>query len=165
MKRAGAPRGLVNLGSEVGSFTDGPEWTVSIPHPADPQRPALRLPIGNAALSTASQSQRWFVFAGVRYGHIIDPRNGRPVATSAAVTTIAPSGFEADALSSALLVMGRADAQAFAQRNRQIGVVWLEPSEHELLAWRWNVPKVEPVPGVALRWMDGAGEAPVSPRQ
>ena len=43
---------------------------------------------------------------GVRYSHIIDPRSGEPVTVRRSVSVIAPTAMLADALASALSVLG-----------------------------------------------------------
>lgn len=58
------------------------------------------------AVSTSSDAERAFAHAGRRYGHVIDPRTGWPVPAGRAVTVLAPSAEQADALSTTLLVLG-----------------------------------------------------------
>lgn len=60
----------------------------------------------NQAISSSGDDQQFFERAGQRFGHILDPRTGRPVPEPGAVTVIADSATAADALSTALLVLG-----------------------------------------------------------
>src|SRR6185503_18919170 len=126
--------------------------------------PAVALQVGDASVSTSGQSERGFEAGGVRYGHILDPRTGRPVPTAAAVTVVCRSATRADALSTALLVMGRARAEAFA-RAHGIGVLWLEPEGRAVRAWSWNLPGARSAPGAHVKWMNGEELSNVTPNQ
>jgi thiamine biosynthesis lipoprotein len=72
----------------------------------------------NAGLSTSGDYRDFFEENGVLYGHTIDPATGRPVSHGlAAVTVIDPSTMRADALATALMVMGPDAGLAFAERE------------------------------------------------
>lgn len=58
------------------------------------------------AVSTSGNYERFVEIDGHHYAHIIDPRTGRPVEGMAGVTVISPSAADADALSTALFVLG-----------------------------------------------------------
>jgi thiamine biosynthesis lipoprotein len=70
---------------------------------------------------------------------IYDPATGRPVVTDARVAVFAASGVRADALCSALLVMGRERARAFTKDHPEIGVIWVEPSGPAPRGWIWGL--------------------------
>ena len=63
---------------------------------------------------------------GRRYGHIFDPRTGRPVPAWGSVTVVARDPLLADILSTALLVLGPEAALAWARERPEIGVLVLE---------------------------------------
>lgn len=155
LRRHGTRTALVNLGGEIGASGDLAR-AVTIAHPQRRLSPAVEIAVANAAVSTSGQSERGFTAGGVRHGHILDPRSGRPVPTEASVTVICASGTRADALSTALLVMGREGAGRFARAHGEVGVLWLEPDGPAVRAWRWNVPGARAVEGAAVRWMDEA---------
>src|SRR5204862_268458 len=71
---------------------------VTIAHPLHRDQPILTLTLRNASLSTSSDSEH--------PGHIIDPATGQSVPPRGSVSVIDPSAFRADALSTALYVMG-----------------------------------------------------------
>lgn len=142
---------LVNLGGEV--LVRGIPRAIAIAHPLFRLEPAVELTVGDRAVSTSGQSERGFTARGIRYGHVLDPRTGSPVATSASVTVVCRSAARADAFATACLVMGRARAAAFASAHPEIGVLWLEPDGPALRAWRWNLPGSRAAPGVPVQWM------------
>jgi thiamine biosynthesis lipoprotein len=77
------------------------------------------VPLRDAALATSGDYRNFWVHDGRRYSHEIDPRTLRPVDHAlASVTVVHPSAAEADALATALIVLGPEAALALAeQRN------------------------------------------------
>lgn len=68
--------------------------------------------LANAAVSTSGDAEQFIDINGTRYSHLIDPRTGLGITAQRSVTVFAPRGELADALSSALCVMGPEHAQA-----------------------------------------------------
>ena len=97
-----------------GEASDG-AWTVGVAHPARRGLSVLELSLAAGSLATSAGSERDLVLEdGSRIGHIIDPRNGRPVNRSGSVTVWHESAFVADVLSTALYVMGPDEGIAWA---------------------------------------------------
>jgi thiamine biosynthesis lipoprotein len=88
-----------------GSDVDGP-WTVNIAHPRRPGEVFDTLRLSRGAIVTSGDYLRYFERDGVRYHHILDPATGRPAARSMAVTVVAPTATDADALATGLFVLG-----------------------------------------------------------
>jgi FAD:protein FMN transferase len=98
----------------------GNPWRIAIVEPSD--KPGafsdIVMPKG-MAVSTAGSYRNYYEQDGVRYSHIIDPATGRPVThrlVSASVIT--KDALEADALDTALVVMGPEQAMAFAKAHQ-----------------------------------------------
>jgi thiamine biosynthesis lipoprotein len=71
------------------------------------------------ALSTSGDYRNYFRAGGRRYGHILDPRTGEPVAHPlAAVSVIAASCARSSALATALFVLGPDEGWRLAERER-----------------------------------------------
>ena len=139
----------------------GSGTTVWVAMPAQRDVPAASMVLADASLSTSAQSERFVSAGGRRYGHVLDPRTGRSVSSGASVSVRAASATRADALSTALLVLGRSRAQAFAATHPDIGVLWLEPAHGRVLAQAWNLSIAETAPGVALAGRANDMPAPV----
>ena len=104
----------------------GGQWAFRGGHPrvtgiADPE--ARDRTIGTVeadpgdSIATSSASENHFEVAGVRYGHVMDPRTGRPVATDVIqATAIDPSARTAEILGKALMVAGTAGAPEILAR-------------------------------------------------
>jgi thiamine biosynthesis lipoprotein len=102
---------LVVIGGEIrasGEKPDGAEWKIGIEQPDQAGELVQRsLPLVDMAVSTSGDWRNSFQYDGTRYSHIIDPRTSKPVAhVLASVTVFANSSIEADATSTALMVMG-----------------------------------------------------------
>lgn len=113
---------LVEVGGEVrarGRSERGDAWRVGIERPA-PGPPALQRQLGlrDLALATSGDYRNYFEVDGRRLSHTIDPRSGRPVAHGlASASVIDPLCVRADALATALEVLGPEDGFRVAVEN------------------------------------------------
>lgn len=110
---AGAPV-LVNFGGDLavsGPRADGSAWQVGVERP-DSAEAALLLDLTSGALATSGDARRYLLKDGVRYGHILDPRDGWPVrGAPRSVTVAAGSCSEAGTLATLAMLQGeRAEA-------------------------------------------------------
>lgn len=84
----------------------GELWRVAIQSPRDKSKNFAVLPISNGAVATSGDSERFFMYKDKRYAHIIDPRTGYPADKCQNVTIIAKKGYYADALATAVFILG-----------------------------------------------------------
>ena len=110
---------LVEVGGELrasGTGPDGRPWRIGIEKPALAANDMQHLvDLGREALATSGNYRIFFEQDGRRYSHIISPKTGRPVDHNlASVTVVAPTTLDADALSTAMLVLGRQEGMALA---------------------------------------------------
>ena len=71
------------------------------------------------ALSTAGSYRNYYELDSQRYSHIIDPATGQPVTHKlVSASVITPTALEADALDTALMVMGPEQAMEFARQHK-----------------------------------------------
>ena len=75
------------------------------------------------AMGTSGSNVQFYRHGGRRYGHILDPRTGRPVAGMLSAVVTAPTATEADALSTAFFVLGVERAAAYCDNHPLIGAV------------------------------------------
>jgi len=115
LRDAGIESALLNFGGHVlalGAPPGEPGWIVELAHPVTRDRGVAELVLHDASLSTSSNAERGFTLGRKHFGHVLDPRTGRPAPWRAAVSVLAPSAAAADALSTALLVVGRRRARS-----------------------------------------------------
>jgi thiamine biosynthesis lipoprotein len=100
---------LVNGGGDIfarGSKGSQP-WQVGIRKPRGNRTELLaRVAVSGAAVVTSGDYERFQIVDGVRYHHIVDPRNGRPARGVRSSSVIAPKAEIADVLATALFVLG-----------------------------------------------------------
>ena len=119
LARRGLGNFLVDVGGELvgrGTNERGEPWRIGIERPRQVGREVARVvPVIDQALATSGDYRNFREVDGERFTHILDPRVGRPVHhTLASVTVLAGSGVRADALATALMVLGPAEAPEFA---------------------------------------------------
>lgn len=105
----GARSGLVDLGGDlavVGPHPDGSPWRVGVRDARDPRRAVRSLPVERGGVATSGDYERCMVVDGVRYGHILDPRSGWPVAGWSSVTVVAERCLVAGTASTIGLLQG-----------------------------------------------------------
>jgi thiamine biosynthesis lipoprotein len=116
----GASSYMVEIGGEVGCKGEGPgggPWRIGIQSPTDDSNLQRVLGINNLSLATSGDYRNGYVVDGKYISHTIDPATGRPVGHGLASTTVLdPSCARADALATALTVLGPDKALALCER-------------------------------------------------
>ncbi|MET0549204.1 MAG: FAD:protein FMN transferase [Xanthomonas sp.] len=125
LQAQGVASALVEVGGDLygyGRKPDGQAWRVLIEAAPDEQAqsdaPPCTLAVDGLAVATSGDRWQHFEQDGQRYGHLLDPCSGRPIAaTLAAVTVIAADAMRADAWATALSVLGADAGLACAERE------------------------------------------------
>ncbi|MDH5784921.1 MAG: FAD:protein FMN transferase [Chromatiales bacterium] len=118
LRRYGIENAIVNGGGDlraIGSKGDKP-WRVGIRHPQGEGVLAALDVSGDESVFTSGNYERYREHEGVRYPHILDPRNGMPVEGVTSVTVLHANGGIADAAATALVVAGVTGWQRIAAR-------------------------------------------------
>lgn len=128
LEACGSADYMVSLGGELvckGRSARGDDWRVWIDKPQDGNNDsgALKQDVISATdcgLVTSGNYRKFYIVDGQKYSHTIDPRTGRPVTHSLqCATVLADDGATADALATALMVMGPEEAKVMAAGWRQ----------------------------------------------
>ena len=108
LRDLGFPRAAYEAGGDVvvGDAPPGAEgWRVE-PEGLEP------ILVKSEAVAISGDSVQFAIIDGVRYGHVVDPRTGRPTEARRSCLVRSPRGIDADALATLGTIMG---AEAFAQ--------------------------------------------------
>lgn len=165
LREAGVSNALVHGGTStvfaLGQPPDAPAWKVAIGSPpmSGPEGPVESAPakilrkapdessrsvfdpvdLCDEALSISAVWGRWWRVGNRRHGHVVDPRTGEPVRDSLLAAVVWSSATEADALSTALLTLGRSGKNRLHERFPGLRS-WLITTEE----WEDKLPKEKP---------------------
>jgi thiamine biosynthesis lipoprotein len=109
LRARGVVAALLDFGGQLLAFGPGPDdggWLVGVADPLDRSRSIGVLSLREASLATSSQRERGGASGREPVGHVLDPRSGAPARFDGTVAVLSPDATSADALSTALLVMG-----------------------------------------------------------
>jgi thiamine biosynthesis lipoprotein len=110
LKNYGIKNALVKAGGDIfamGILPTSYGWLIGIQHPRKEAEYLTIMELENKAVSTSGDYERYFIINNKRYSHIIDPRTGYPKSNiPASVTVIAQDSTTADALATAIFVVG-----------------------------------------------------------
>ena len=114
---------MIEVGGEVkakGAKADGTSWRIGIEKPVSDQRRVERIiQLDNMGMATSGDYRNYFEIDGKRYSHIIDPATGYPVSHNlVSVSVMDEYTTRADALATALIVMGPDKGVKFANDNK-----------------------------------------------
>ena len=103
-------------------------WTVGLGNPLRPGNRLGEVRLRNRALGTSGSAAQFFRHQGRRYSHILDPRTGWPAEGLLSATVLASRATTADALATALFVMGREKALEFCADRPELGAILVCPA-------------------------------------
>lgn len=109
LKASGIQNAMVNAGGDLrtlGRREKDRLWKIGLQHPRNPQAIVASFALENRAVATSGDYQKYFVRDGVRYHHILNPDTGRPAEGVVSATVIAETAMDADALATAVFVLG-----------------------------------------------------------
>lgn len=134
MRSAGANGGLIDAGGDIRCFGTPPSshknWTVGLQNPditAENGRAMIRkFVINDMAITTSGDYYRFVVVGGEKISHIIDPSISKPAKQLCSVSVIAPDATAADALSTAVTVLGTEKGMALIESLDGIEAMLIE---------------------------------------
>lgn len=107
LRRAGIRRAFLDVSGDclaIGSPPGEPGWLVEIADPTVPGRVRGQTRLRDAALATSANTVSVVRWGRAVRGHVMNPATGYPASALVQATVAAPTGIEADALSTAMLV-------------------------------------------------------------
>ena len=122
LNQLGVKNYIIEIGGEIqakGKNADNQEWRVGIESPIAYQRKIqMVIALQDIGMATSGDYRNYFTKNNIRYSHIIHPATGKPVNHElTSVTVLHPSTMTADAMATALLVLGLEDGLALAHQE------------------------------------------------
>ena len=143
MQQAGAIGGMVDIGGDLRCFGKPPKgrskWSIALQNPnvnknTDESDLLLVLKLDNAAVATSGDYQQFVLIEGKRYSHIINRRTGTSAEGLSSVTIITDSATDADALATAVSVMGVEKGLALVEKMPNAeAIVITSPPKYKLV--------------------------------
>jgi len=129
---------LVNAGGDLRHEGDR-ELRVGVEDPADRAGPpATVVDLARGALATSGSVHRGFQIAGTWYGHVLDPRTGRPVADRPSTTVRARDAMTADAIATVVNVLGWPAAEPLVADLPDVAVLSVDAAGSVLRGSGWS---------------------------
>ena len=118
LKSLGYKNLIVNAGGDlrVGGFKNNQLWSIGIQNPRESQKLLARISVSNTALATSGDYEKFFLYQAKRYHHIFNPKDGFPTDGCQSVTIFSKDGMTADALATAVFVLGTEKGYSLCQK-------------------------------------------------
>ena len=119
MLAKGIKAGIVNGSGDMtawGKQPNGRDWSIGITNPFHPEDLFAVVPLNNGAVTTSGSYEKFVVFDGKRYSHIINPATGYPATGLCSVTVFGPNAETANGLSTSLMVLGQKEGLLLLQK-------------------------------------------------
>lgn len=121
---AGIEHALVNIGGDMRAIGDksGAPWAIALQNPRNPEEYLTILELEDEAVATSGDYERYFILKE-RIHHIINPKTGYSADECISVTVIAERCIDADALSTAVFVLGPGAGKALLDEYGYPGLI------------------------------------------
>ncbi|WP_202702788.1 FAD:protein FMN transferase [Flavobacterium sp. UGB4466] len=110
MLAKGIKAGIVNGSGDMtawGRQPNGKDWNIGMTNPFHPDALFAVVPLNNGAVTTSGSYEKFVVFNGKRYSHIINTATGYPVTGLCSVSVFGPNAETANGLSTSLMILGQ----------------------------------------------------------
>lgn len=110
MLAKGIKAGIVNGSGDMtawGKQPNGKDWNIGMTNPFHPDTLFAVVPLKNGAVTTSGSYEKFVIFNGKRYSHIINPATGYPATGLCSVSVFGPNAETANGLSTSLMVLGQ----------------------------------------------------------
>ena len=135
---AGLENYLIEIGGELrarGAGLTGQGWRVAVERPDGKPEPWAVVKLDGKAIATSGDYVKSFTYKSRRFGHLMDPKTARPTHNDLAlVSVVADTALEADALATALYVMGP-DKGAKAAEDFNIPALFVRHNGDSYAQW------------------------------
>lgn len=121
---------IIDLGGNIyvlGEKENGDSWNIGIQEPVEATSDYLGvLKVKNKSVVTSGDYERYFMYQGKKYHHIIDSKTGYPADSKVAgVSIISENSIDGDALSTTLFVLGIEEGTKLINQLQEIDAIFI----------------------------------------
>lgn len=128
IRKAGIKNAILEAGGDVQVLGDkyNQDWKIGLRHP---RKDDLILSIGLKdmdSIATSGDYERFRMYRGKRYHHILNPKTGFPAETFSSVSVISKDPTDADIFATAFFVMGKVRAIEFLKQRKDLTAIFVD---------------------------------------
>jgi thiamine biosynthesis lipoprotein len=133
LRSFGVTQALVSSGTSTMYVLGAPPgdraWRITVRDPYDAGKVGDVIYLKNFALSVSGSYEKFFELKGRVYSHILNPRTGRPVENMLSTAVLSSSATQADALSTAMFVLGVEGSHKYLLAHSNLVAVFYQPAD------------------------------------
>ena len=144
MLAKGVRAGIVNGSGDMsawGKQPDGSDWVIGINDPLRKGELFAVIPLKQGAVVTSGSYEKFVVFGGKRYSHIINPATGYPATGLSSVTVFGPSAETANGFSTSLMVMGKDAGLKLLKRHPEYSCIMITDGGKVFTSKKLNISR------------------------
>lgn len=144
MLAKGIKAGIVNASGDMstwGKQPNGSNWLVGITNPFQKDTIFAVVPLRQNAIVTSGSYEKFVVFNGKRYTHIINPKTGYPVTGLSSVTVFGPSAEKANGFSTSVMVLGENEGLKLIKKYPQYSYILIKDDRQIIASKSINLKK------------------------
>ena len=153
LRKLGINRALVDAGGDI-VLGDSPPgrsgWRIGVARLQSDGPPNRVVLLSRAAIATSGDTWQYVEIDGRRYSHIVDPRTGLGLTDHSSVTIVAPNGILADALASAVSVLGPKQGLELIEKTPRCAALIVRAPQGKIethRSTRWRKLHITPADG------------------
>ncbi|CAA9196610.1 FAD:protein FMN transferase [Flavobacterium collinsii] len=147
MLEKGIKAGIVNGSGDMtawGRQPNGKDWNIGMTNPFHPDTLFAVVPLNNGAVTTSGSYEKFVVFDGKRYSHIINPATGYPATGLCSVSVFGPNAETANGLSTSLMVLGQKEGLLLLKKYPDYSCVMITDNGKLVKSKNFKIKKFKP---------------------
>lgn len=144
MMAKGIEAGIVNGSGDMstwGKQPNGQPWKIGITNPFKPEKLLAVVPLNQGAVTTSGSYEKFVIFNGKRYSHIINPATGYPATGLCSVTVFGPNAETANGLSTSMMVLGQTEGLLLLQKFPDYSCVMITDNGKVIKSKNFSIKK------------------------
>jgi thiamine biosynthesis lipoprotein len=142
MLSKGIKAGIINGSGDMstwGTQPNGTPWKIGITNPFSPDKLLAVVPLEQQAVTTSGSYEKFVVFNGKRYSHIINPATGYPATGLCSVSVFGPNAETANGLSTSMMVLGQKEGLILLQKYPEYSCLMITDKGKVIKSKNFNI--------------------------